>query len=57
MLADPHAAERLTAGQAEAYGQLHGRSRTLLSPDRQRTEALHAGPQLRVELGHHRQSE
>jgi len=57
LLADPHAAERLAAGQAHAYGPLRGRALPVLGGDRQRQAAVEAVPTLRWRLDDHRHAE
>ncbi len=58
LTADPHASERLRAGHAAVYGQIHGRPETLLRrPDRTQQEALGAVPTLRSALDRYHGSE
>jgi hypothetical protein len=53
LTADPQAFERLHAGDAAAYGQVHGRVRRLLGPDAPRQAAESALPALRGALMSH----
>jgi hypothetical protein len=57
LVADPRAADRLLAGEAHVYGRLQGRDRPLRGPDRARTAAATAVPQLRSHLVRHRQDQ
>jgi Ti-type conjugative transfer relaxase TraA len=54
LLSDPTAVERLSAGEAPAYGHLRGHTRFLLGDDAQRTAALRAVPGLWHALHLHR---
>ena len=58
LTADPRASERLRAGHAAVYGQVHGRAESLLRrPDRTQQEALGAVPTLRSALDRYHGSE